>query len=79
MKVKELIARLEKYNDEDDEIIVAYWAKGDVNGWYQAIDITDKQWKKLVDKLDYHDFQNTSEIIISHELENIMEETNEQL
>jgi hypothetical protein len=31
MKVKELIAKLKKYNNEDDEIIVAYWAKGDVN------------------------------------------------
>ena len=62
MKVKELIAQLKKYNNEDDEIIVAYWAKHDVSGWYED-GISDKQWKILVDKFDGYDFQEVSDDI----------------
>ena len=78
MKVKELIAKLKKYNNEDDEIIVAYWAKGDVNDWYDDMNISDKQWKKLVDRFDYYDFQQVCDDMDDIFCNDIMEEINEE-
>ena len=47
MKVKDLIERLTKYNNLDDEIIVDYLAHDDVNSWFED-SFTDDEWKKLV-------------------------------
>jgi hypothetical protein len=77
MKVKELIAKLKKYNNEDDEIIVAYWAKDDVSGWYED-GISDKKWKKLVDRFDYYDFQQVCDDMDDIFCNDIMEEINEE-
>lgn len=78
MKVKELIARLEKYS-KDDDIIVAYWAKDDIDAWWEG-GITDKLWKELANKFDYYHYDSIQEEILYQleDLEIIMkEETNE--
>ena len=71
MKIKELIKKL-KHMDEDDEIIVAYWSKDDIEGWYdmehnpdmEGKSFSDDQWKKLVEKFDYnYDFQQVCDDI----------------
>ena len=86
MKVKELIRKLKKYNNEDDEIIVAYWSKDDIEGWYdmehnpdmEGKSFSDDQWKKLVEKFDYnYDFQQVCDDIDDIFCNDIMEETNE--
>ena len=75
MKVKELIAQLKKYNNEDDEIIVAYWAKDHIDDWWEG-GITDKQWEKLANKFDYYHYNSIEEDILYQleDLEMIMEE-----
>ena len=80
MKVKELIAQLKKYNNEDDEIICPYWSYDDVCDSYD--DFNKSHWHELVSrfvlKFDNHDFQQTCDDI--HDVINeIREETNEQL
>ena len=47
MRVKDLIERLTKYNNLDDEIIVDYLAHDDVNGWFED-SFTDDEWEKFV-------------------------------
>ena len=47
MKVKDLIERLTKYNNMDDDIIVDYITHEDVNGWFED-SFTDDEWKKLI-------------------------------
>lgn len=47
MKVKDLIERLTKYNNLDDEIIVDYITHEDVNGWFED-SFTNNEWKKFV-------------------------------
>jgi len=76
MKVKELIKQLKKYNNEDDEIIVAYWDKDDIDGWYQD-NISNEQWKKLVNKFDYYSFQQVCDDIDDIFCNEIKEETND--
>lgn len=43
MKIKDLIKVIQKYPDQDEEIIVAWWAKDIVEEWMER-DITDEQW-----------------------------------
>ena len=76
MKVKELIKQLKKYSNEDDEIIVAYWDKDDIDGWYQD-NISNEQWKKLVNKFDYYSFQQVCDDIDDIFCNEIKEKTNE--
>ena len=76
MKVKELIKQLKKYSNEDDEIIVAYWDKDDIDGWYQD-NISNEQWKKLVNKFDYYSFQQVCDDIDDIFCNEIKEETND--
>tara|TARA_R100001086_G_scaffold144497_2_gene76219 strand:- start:3735 stop:3962 length:228 start_codon:yes stop_codon:yes gene_type:complete len=47
MKVKDLIERLTKYNNLDDEIIVDYLAHDDVNSWFED-SFTNDEWEKLI-------------------------------
>ena len=47
MKVKELIERLTKYNNMDDDIIVDYVTHQDVNGWFDY-SFTNDEWKKFI-------------------------------
>ena len=47
MKVKELIERLTKYNNMDDDIIVDYITHEDINTWFED-PLTNDEWKKFV-------------------------------
>ena len=47
MKVKELIERLTKYNNMDDDIIVDYITHKDINTWFED-PLTNDEWKKFV-------------------------------
>jgi len=76
MKVKELIAQLKKYNNEDDEIICPYWSYDDVCDSYD--DFNKSHWHELVSRFENCDFQQACDDI--HTVINeIREETNEQL
>ena len=61
MKVKELIQQLKKYNNLDDEIIVAYWSRDDVCDSYD--EFNKSHWHELVSRFDEHDFQQTCDDI----------------
>ena len=60
MKVKDLIERLNKYNNPDDDIIGVYWAYDDVSDG----DLSDDEWKELVQKFDNHSFQQDCDDIL---------------
>lgn len=63
MKVKELIQQLKKYNNLDDEIIVAWWSYDDVCD--RDDEVKQEHWADLVsvfDNYDY-DFQQTCDDI----------------
>jgi len=70
MKVKQLIKQLKELHNEDDDIIADVWAKADVD-WIE--NVSDKQWKKLVDRFDGYDYQQVGDDI-SYQLREIMEE-----
>ncbi len=73
MKVKELIAQLKKYNNEDDDIICAYWSYDDV---CDSGEFNKNHWHELVSRFGNYDFQQTCDDI--HDVINeIREETNE--
>ena len=64
MKVKELIARLEKYS-KDDEIIVAYWAKDDVDGFNGSFSISNKRFQQVCDDMEdifFNDIMEESDV-----------------
>ena len=67
MKVKELIKQLEHHNNPDDEVIADVWSKAD-DDWIE--NISDKHWKKLVNKFDGYDYSDE----IHNQLIEIMEE-----
>jgi hypothetical protein len=68
MKVKELIQQLKKYNNLDDEIIVAYWSYEDVR--YNNEELKQEHWLELVSRFDSYDFQQTCDDVHStlHEI-----------
>jgi hypothetical protein len=53
MKVKELIKHLKKYNNLDDEIIVAYYSYADVCDSFDGFNQT--HWQELVSR--YADYE----------------------
>jgi len=73
MKVKELIEQLKKYNNLDDEIIVAYWSYDDVTDSYDDFD--KSHWHELVSRFDDHDFQQACDDI--HDVINEIREVND--
>ena len=64
MKVKSLIASLQSWYDDEDEIIVAWWDKSfftDAGDGTQTI--TDEQWHKIVDRSDNMDTSDTNQYL----------------
>jgi antirestriction protein len=61
MKVKDLIKRLKKYNNLDDEIISVYWTYDNVFDSYD--DFNKSHWLELVSRFDNYDFQQTCDDI----------------
>jgi|APSaa5957512535_1039671.scaffolds.fasta_scaffold93465_3 hypothetical protein len=56
MKVKQAINMLKDY-DENEEIFLMYWSK-DV--FEDSMEITNKEWKKIILLLDEYSFDNFS-------------------
>jgi len=54
MKVKELIAQLNRDLKPDEEIIVAYWDKATVES-YAEVTLTDNQWTDIVAEQDRYE------------------------
>jgi len=75
MKVKELIQRLKKYNNLDDEIIVAYWTYDDVKGCDE--ELKQEHWLELMSRFDNYDFQQTCDDIhdVLHEIREVNDES----
>jgi len=76
MKVKELIRVLKTY-DTEEQIAVAWFCKEDTEGWYDNPP-TEEQWNLAVENFEGNSYDRFSDDVANH-LENIMEETNEQL
>ena len=76
MKVRELIRILKTY-DTEEEIAVAWFRKEDTEGWYSNPP-TEEQWDLAVENFENNSYNRFSDDVADY-LENIMEETNEQL
>jgi len=57
MKVKNAIKIFKEYDNENDEIFMMYWDK-DV--FIDSLEMTDKEWKEVVSKLDEYSFDRLS-------------------
>jgi len=57
MKVKNAIKIFKKYDNENDEIFMMYWDK-DV--FIDSLEMTDKEWKEVVTKLEKYSFDGLS-------------------
>ena len=79
MKVKELIERLTKYNNMDDDIICDYITHEDINTWFEA-PLTNDEWKKFVmetEKQNYGYIDNDYLYDIAREIYKREEDNNE--
>lgn len=66
MKAKDIIKSLSQY-DPEEEIMIAYWTKDLVQGWFDEEDneiITDDIWNVAVDEFDSYDLQQTADMIL---------------
>lgn len=66
MKAKDIIEALKKYNPEE-EIMIAYWTKDLVQGWFKEENgeiITNDIWNEAVDEFDTYDLQDTADMIL---------------
>jgi len=57
MKVKNAIKIFKEYDNKNDEIFLMYWNK-DV--FIDSMEMTDKEWKEVVSKLDEYSFDGLS-------------------
>ena len=76
MKVKEIINALKDY-DPEEEVMIAYWTKDLVQGWFDKEDneiITDDIWNVAVDEFETYDLQDTADMILDCVSEEIHKE-----
>ena len=65
MKAKEMIDILSKL-DSDEQILVAWWTKDTVSGWFNEDDygvLTNEMWSNIVDEFDDLDLQDVADDI----------------
>jgi hypothetical protein len=65
MKAKEMIDILSKL-DSDEQILVAWWTKDTVSGWFSEDDygvLTNEMWSNIVDEFDDLDLQDVADDI----------------
>ena len=65
MKAKEMIDILSKL-DSDEQILVAWWTKDTVSGWFSEYDygvLTNEMWSNIVDEFDDLDLQDVADDI----------------
>jgi len=72
MKIKDLILTLQKYPNQDEEIIVAWWEKDVVEEWMDR-KISDEAWATAEDELMNSSWEDT-DATIRHAIENHDEE-----
>lgn len=56
MLVKELIEQLQRHYTPEDNIIVAYWDKGTIEGYSPDTTITEDDWSEVVAKYEDGEF-----------------------
>jgi len=62
MKIKELINIMQRYPNQDEEIIVAWWERDTVEEWIER-KVTDEQWGNAEDTLMNSDWEEADTII----------------
>lgn len=76
MKVKEIINALKDY-DPEEEVMIAYWTKDLVQGWFDEEDneiITDDIWNVAVSEFETYELQDTADMILDCVSEEIHKE-----
>lgn len=76
MKVKEIINSLKDY-DPEEEVMIAYWTKDLVQGWFDEEDneiITDDIWNVAVSEFETYELQDTADMILDCVSEEIHKE-----
>ena len=64
MKVRELMASLQAWYDDEDEIIVAWWDKSFFTDYGDDTrTITDEQWHKIVERGEDMDTSDTNQYL----------------
>jgi hypothetical protein len=72
MQVKELIEIMQRFPDQDEVLIVAWWEKDTVEEWMDR-KISDKSWANAEDELMNSSWDDT-DLTIRHAIENHEEE-----
>jgi hypothetical protein len=62
MKAKDIIKNMQELNPEE-EVMIAYWYKRDVAGWFEDGEVTDEVWKDSVNEFDSWDLQDIADEI----------------
>lgn len=76
MKVKEIIESLKDY-DPEEEVMIAYWTKDLVQGWFDEEEneiITDDIWNVAVEEFETYELQDTADMILDCVSEQIHKE-----
>jgi hypothetical protein len=74
MKVREVIAMLEKNHKPDEDIVLAYWTKDLFQGYYEDGSLTDEVWRDVVAQLDSHDLSDYTNVSAWNDITNRIDE-----
>jgi len=81
MKVSEAIAMLNEYNQPDDEIVFAYWAKDLFDGPYlhrTGKELTDGDWAAVVHIMDSRGLGEYESVMIYDQIDEVIIEVTEE-